>query len=203
MIITYILLAYAGLSASVMWTIQFRWERSVFAHIKEDSPAFLWFSPLGWRLKYKDQDPKKGPAFPGSTTIFVFLTDAFHFFQFIFYTSIDLAFALQLCGGDVAMVFVTLTGIKACRGLFFELGFKYFLTMKFYKNFRSNFIALFAAGPRAWSIVTIGLGFGLLVWLDQIPRNWGTYTVIGLTCAFIIGLFIHTFFYKQDGSNNT
>lgn len=32
----------------------------------------------GWRFKWKDGDHDKGEAFPGSTTMFVFVTDWFH-----------------------------------------------------------------------------------------------------------------------------
>lgn len=37
-----------------------------------------WAGPDSWRYKYKQNDPALGPAFPGSTTVFVFLTDCWH-----------------------------------------------------------------------------------------------------------------------------
>lgn len=40
-----------------------------------------WWNPaLSWHSKYEGGIPAQGPAFPGSTTVLVFLTDAYHFF---------------------------------------------------------------------------------------------------------------------------
>ena len=44
-----------------------------------------WIDPaVSWLNKYKNNDPKQGPKFIGSTTVFVFVTDLWHFSQFIF-----------------------------------------------------------------------------------------------------------------------
>lgn len=42
-----------------------------------------WDASESWKNKYKDRDPEKGPAFPLSTTLLVFVTDAWHFFNMI------------------------------------------------------------------------------------------------------------------------
>ena len=41
-----------------------------------------------WRKKWKDGDPRRGEKFPGSSTVFVFLTDRWHLMQFFFLNSI-------------------------------------------------------------------------------------------------------------------
>jgi len=54
-----------------------------------------WNKDTSWRNKWKYGQPKNGPAFPGSTTIFVWITDGWHFFQMIFHTCWQLAIAIQ------------------------------------------------------------------------------------------------------------
>ena len=40
-----------------------------------------WWNPaLSWHNKYEGGIPAQGPAFWGSTTVFVFVTDAYHLF---------------------------------------------------------------------------------------------------------------------------
>ncbi len=40
-----------------------------------------WWNPAeSWRNKYENGNPEQGPAFRGSTTFLVFLTDAYHLF---------------------------------------------------------------------------------------------------------------------------
>jgi len=95
MIIFFIVLfiIIAGISKSIMDTINFKYEQSIFKG-KE------WFNPKeSWKNKYKDRDPSKGPAFPGSTTIFVWLTDAWHLFQMIMLSSlfISMVLCLSIC----------------------------------------------------------------------------------------------------------
>lgn len=43
----------------------------------------FWNPEKSWENKWKDGDPKKGEKFPGSSTIFVSLTDAWHLFGMI------------------------------------------------------------------------------------------------------------------------
>ena len=45
-----------------------------------------WSMKESWRNKWKNGDPKQGEAFLGSSTVFVLLTDAWHFFQSIMLT---------------------------------------------------------------------------------------------------------------------
>lgn len=64
---------------AVMDTIAFKYKRSIFKNLN----AQYWNPAKSWRNKYKDKMVFKGPAFIGSTTVFSFLTDAWHLFQFL------------------------------------------------------------------------------------------------------------------------
>ena len=79
------LLIVAGIGKAVMDTLQFHFSASVFKTLVN---SYWWNPAISWKSKYKNHDPSQGPAFPGSTTIFVFVTDAWHFFQFIFLNSL-------------------------------------------------------------------------------------------------------------------
>lgn len=63
----------AGLFNGVMDTLQFHYESSIFPR-----GSLFWNPAISWRNKYKNGDSSQGPRFPGSTTIFVFLTDGWH-----------------------------------------------------------------------------------------------------------------------------
>jgi len=64
---------------AVMDTIAFKYKRSIFNNLNQQ----YWNPAKSWRNKYKDKMVFKGPAFIGSTTVFSFLTDAWHLFQFL------------------------------------------------------------------------------------------------------------------------
>ena len=91
-----ILLIIAAISKAVMDTVDFKFNKSIFSKIKSEKKR-LWFNQSqGWKNKYKNSDPEQGPAFPGSTTVFVFITDAWHFFQMIMLTCYQIAYALPI-----------------------------------------------------------------------------------------------------------
>lgn len=54
-----------------------------------------WSMELSWRNKWRNGDPKQGEAFFLSSTALVFLTDAWHFFQFLMITFFCLAISLS------------------------------------------------------------------------------------------------------------
>jgi hypothetical protein len=54
----------------------------------------FWDPEISWRRKWRNGDPKFGERFPGSSTVFVFLTDGWHLSQFIFLNSFFGAWAL-------------------------------------------------------------------------------------------------------------
>ena len=193
MIETLLLLCLAGLSAGIMWTIQFRWERSVFSEWK--GRGMIWLSPLGWHLKYKNGDPKKGPAFPGSTSIFVWLTDGFHFFQFVMFTSFELAiiksgFHVVNVGLPCwAMLVLDLAVLKGCRGFFFEITFQYLLNMSFWKKMNITFRVIFSEFPLLASVVFVGTLFGLLIVIAKLVPSGPTIVVLLMAIAFVALLF--------------
>lgn len=68
---------------------------------------YRWLNKeLSWRLKYEKQDPRWGEKFPGSTTVFVFLTDGWHLFQFIFHTCWQMAIAIHIDRWLIAFVII-------------------------------------------------------------------------------------------------
>ena len=92
MITTLLLLALAGVFNAIMDGLKHHYYDGVFDKIGEKHKWFhYWAAPGSYKNKYKSRDPKQGPAFFGSTTIFVFTTDAWHFFQMLWRTSFTLA----------------------------------------------------------------------------------------------------------------
>jgi len=76
-IVGLIFVAIAAASEAVMDIIQFHYEESVFA---KRNPNF-WNPAISWDNKYEKGEPKLGPRFLGSTSIFVMFTDAWHLFK--------------------------------------------------------------------------------------------------------------------------
>ena len=70
----------AGLCEAIMDTLQFHYESSIFYCFKK---KYFWDPKISWYNKYKNKDPLAGPRFPGSTTLFVGLTDGWHFFKLL------------------------------------------------------------------------------------------------------------------------
>jgi len=91
-----LLMVLAGISKSIMDTVDFRFNDSIFSKFKSEKVK-MWFNQSqGWKNKYKDRDPDKGPAFPGSTTALSWITDSWHFFQMIMLTSLQVAIAIPV-----------------------------------------------------------------------------------------------------------
>ena len=79
LIISSVLVLLAGICNAVMDNLKFHWYKSVFSTLSNTR----WYEPESWKNKYKNRDIEQGEAFCGSTTIFVFVTDAWHFFQML------------------------------------------------------------------------------------------------------------------------
>jgi hypothetical protein len=54
----------------------------------------FWDSTTSWKLKYKGGDSTAGPAFLGSTTVFVAFTDGWHLTNALAWACADTAFLL-------------------------------------------------------------------------------------------------------------
>jgi hypothetical protein len=59
--------------------ITHKFNDSIFKDLNE----YWWDPTFSWRNKYRGLSPYLGPKFIGSTTIFVFVTDAWHLFKSI------------------------------------------------------------------------------------------------------------------------
>lgn len=78
LLIAFLLIAIGGMCYGLKETLTHHYG-AFAAHFPEANP--LWWNPAeSWRNKYEDGDPANGAAFPGSTTVLVFLTDAYHLF---------------------------------------------------------------------------------------------------------------------------
>lgn len=76
MIVSGGLMYVSGYADGVSETVQFNYSGYTKRHPNTD-PS--WSNPdISWRNKWKDGNPSKGPAFTGSTTIFVGFTDLYH-----------------------------------------------------------------------------------------------------------------------------
>jgi len=127
LIISILLLILAGIGKAIMDTLQFHFPVSIFSKYWKNK----WLDPsISWRNKYKNNDPLQGEAFPGSTTIFVFVTDCWHFAQFVFLRSIlavvvvfPLSGALSLLGSIplCLKLIIAYVGLSAIFGLTFTL----------------------------------------------------------------------------------
>lgn len=94
-IISIIFIIFSGISESIMDKIQFHFNKSIFRYFKNQ---LFWDPSISWKNKYKNGDPKQGSKFLGSTTYFVFVTDAWHFFKFLKNTSMFTSMGLSMYG---------------------------------------------------------------------------------------------------------
>ncbi len=79
LIVAVLLFFLAGVCNGIMDTLQFHYSVSIF----QGKNGLYWNPQLSWRNKYKNGNYVEGPAFWGSTTIFSWLTDGWHFFKML------------------------------------------------------------------------------------------------------------------------
>lgn len=80
-----ILLVIAGICKAVSDLLAGQHSKSIFPN------DIWWIKGLSWKNKWRGGDPKNGERFPGSSTVFVWLTDGWHFFNMVQYTAMILA----------------------------------------------------------------------------------------------------------------
>jgi hypothetical protein len=86
--ISIILMFLAGICNAIMDVLDFHYDISIF----KDWPNQQWLDPsLSWKNKWKNGDPNQGEKFFGSSTVFVFLTDFWHFAKFLMLLFISFA----------------------------------------------------------------------------------------------------------------
>jgi hypothetical protein len=116
-----ILIIIAAMSEAVMDTIQFHYDRSIFKNYNNKN---YWNPELSWMNKYKED--LKTPKFIASTTLFVFLTDAWHFFKFI--RTLTLFVGLLIIGFlsvnifELIMMFII---VRVLFGVIFTITYRY------------------------------------------------------------------------------
>ena len=89
--ISLILICIAGIFNACMDIIKSRWVWSIFRNVKNQQ----WFDPsISWKNKWKDGDIQKGEKFLGSSTVFVFVTDFWHFCKFLMLLCISFSIVL-------------------------------------------------------------------------------------------------------------
>lgn len=118
-IIVLICWALAAVCNAVMDVIAFKFKRSIFGNLNEN----YWNPSKSWRNKYKDKMAYKGPAFIGSTTVFSFLTDAWHLFQFLSnsFLALSVSFAIyDLMNISIWQTLLLFIALKTTWGFFFE-----------------------------------------------------------------------------------
>lgn len=79
--ISLILVILAGFFNSIMDELKFHYIDSVFVKCK--GWLFYFSFPGSWTNKWKNGDHGQGEAFLGSSTVFVWLTDLWHFAQML------------------------------------------------------------------------------------------------------------------------
>ena len=91
--LTFIIIS--AIAKSIMDKLQFHYDKSIFKNFKNQQ---FWDGRISWKKKWKNGDKEQGEKFPGSSTIFVFSTDAWHLFQSIFLNSLFIG--LFFIGGN-------------------------------------------------------------------------------------------------------
>jgi hypothetical protein len=123
-VLFFILIIISGASEAVMDKLQFHWERSIFPVNPIKYQPYFWDPKISWKNKWSDHTYKK-PKFLGSTTLFVFTTDAWHLFKFIRNTSIFLAMFCGMFIYDLSFLYIMIMVVsgRALYGCSFVLFF--------------------------------------------------------------------------------
>jgi len=74
----HVFVALASASKAIKDTLSFHFGKSIFSQL---DPMY-WNPNISWKNKYTDWPDDPSPAFPLADTFLVFLTDAWHLFDF-------------------------------------------------------------------------------------------------------------------------
>jgi len=108
---------------SLMDVLQFRYSKSIFA---EEGMNQKFFDPkISWQNKWKNGNSEEGEVYPGSSTMFVLFTDAWHLFQFGMFTCFNV------------IILILINKIRKLRWyqfvlLFFGMNFLFGLTFELF-----------------------------------------------------------------------
>ncbi len=122
-IISLILVGVSAMAEAIMDKLNFHFEKSIFVN-KENQ---LFWNPIeSWKNKWKED--LKTEKFIGSSTIFVFTTDAWHLFKFIKNTCLFIGLPL-LFMGDINII-ISMIIARIIYGLVFTVFFDKILVKK-------------------------------------------------------------------------
>ena len=110
----------ASISEAIMDTVQFHYEKSIFKHNPIKYNQLFWDASISWKNKYKENSTTE-PKFYGSTTIFVFTSDAWHFFKFL--RNLFLFIGLPLLGIGSMNIITAVVIARVIYGLVFTFCF--------------------------------------------------------------------------------
>jgi hypothetical protein len=117
-----LLIILAGLFKAAADKMSHHHELSIFKNFGD------WFNPsVSWRFKWKGGNKKNGERFWLSSTWLVFLTDGWHFFNFLMIWSVVLAIVFNNL--DYAWYY-ELAIFKVAFGVGFTLGYDYLFVSK-------------------------------------------------------------------------
>lgn len=116
-IIGLLLVIISAISESIMDKIQFHFKKSVFSG--EGFNQLFWNPQTSWKNKW-DSTLKK-PKFFLSTTMLVFLTDAWHLFKFVRNTALFIGLPVMCLSG--INILIVMAAARIAYGLAFTLMF--------------------------------------------------------------------------------
>ena len=125
-----ILASIAGMSKAIMDKLQFHYHKCLFKFDPVRYNQNFWDPTLSWSNKYKEGSMTE-PKFFGSTSYFVFLTDAWHLFQMLMLICLFIGIAVtSFYSGSFIFMMIKVIILRLFFGLSFTLFFNRFLSMK-------------------------------------------------------------------------
>ena len=130
LIIGILLVSIAGISKAIMDKLQFHYHKCIFKINPVKYDQKFWDPTLSWENKYKEGSMTE-PKFLGSTTYFVFLTDAWHFFQMIMLLSLFIGISVTAYySGSFIYMIIKVILLRSFFGLSFTIFFNKILNVK-------------------------------------------------------------------------
>jgi hypothetical protein len=130
LIIGIVLVSIAGSSKAIMDKLQFHYHKCIFKINPVKYDQKFWDPTLSWENKYKEGSMTE-PKFLGSTTYFVFLTDAWHLFQMIMLLSLFIGISLTAYySGSFIYMIIKVIVLRSFFGLSFSIFFNKILNVK-------------------------------------------------------------------------
>ena len=124
-IVVFLLIMFSAVSEAIMDKLNFHYEKSIFSNNEKYNQLF-WNPIESWKNKWKED--LKTEKFIGSSTIFVFTTDAWHLFKFIKNTCLFVGLPLLFMGKINIILSIVIT--RVLYGLIFTLFFDVILVKK-------------------------------------------------------------------------